>query len=47
MFTDQQETWIITLDHGFILQSLHECFEVSEFRMNRLSMEVQISLRFH
>ncbi len=43
-----QKTWIKLLDlYVFVLHSLYECFEMSEFWVNRLSMEEEKSLMFN
>ncbi len=43
-----QKTWIKLLDlYVFVLHPLYECFEMSEFWVNRLSMEEEKSLMFN
>ncbi len=47
MIVTLQKTWIKPLySYTFISRSLYECFDVSTFWVNRLSMEVQKLLRF-
>ncbi len=43
-----QKTWIKLLDlYVFVLHYLYECFEMSQFWVNRLSMEEEKSLMFN